>query len=498
MSSVWEVARLSDLGYPPLQGRVEVDVAIIGGGITGLMTAARLHDEGKRVAVLEAHLIGAGNTGGSTGNLYATVSQGLATVRKKWNDDVLREVVALRSQAVALLEETSKRFGIDCDFARRPLYFCVRGDDKQAKMLDAEHAASIAAGLDASLLEAVAELPFSVRRALRIEQQAQFNPLRFVQGLAKALGERGVQIFEHSYATDVDAGEGVVKTERGELVAKHIVYATHTPKGINMVQAEMVPYREHGVAVRLNGSQYPDGIFWVLDDSRSVRSYHHDGDHYLVIIGEKHKTGHGSLGEGYYQKLHQYAHDHFDVAAFAHKWSAQQYQSADSLPYIGRSGHGNVYIGTGYAADGLTWGAAAAMIISDLILDRDNRWSDLLTPRRFTPAKSAKTWLEENAMVAQHLVKDYLTPAQLKNLKDVPPDSGRIVELDGEKLAVYRAQDGSVTVHSAVCPHMKCMVDWNGADRTWDCPCHGSRFATDGSVIEGPAFQPLAKRTPPA
>ncbi len=498
MSAIWNIARLENQTYPQLRSHIEADVAVIGAGITGLTTALKLAEAGQRVVVLDAFRICDGNTGGSTGNLYATLSGGLAAIRETWSEDVVRQVVALRTHAMDFIEDAVARFSIDCAFARRPLYFCIsRPNAHQSERLEAEYEAAKAAGLAVNFAHGVPELPFPVDRALRIEQQAQFNPLCYTLGLANAVTEFGGLIFESSRACAVDAGRGLVTTEHGEIRADHIVQATHTPKGVNLLQAEMEAFREYGVAAEIHGDVGAEGIFWMLNDSRSVRTYSHDGSRYLVVVGEKHKTGLGTLGEAYYTSLKEYARAEFGVTEFEYQWSAQQYKSADLLPYIGRSGHHNVYVGTGFGADGLTWGTVAASIISRQITGREATGADLLDPRRFTPVKSAKNWLKENATVSKNLLKDYLTTEQLQGLEAVAPGEGKIISLYGEKLAVYRSADHLLSVLSPICPHMKCMVHWNAADTTWDCPCHGSRFAADGAVIEGPSLQPLAFRASP-
>ncbi len=496
MSAVWKAADAKDTHYPQLQGAIDVDVAVIGAGVTGLATALHLAESGLKVAVVEAHRVGSGSTGGSTGNLYATLSQGLAAVRKKWDNGVVGQVVGLRASGIDTLEEIVNRYAIECEFARRPLYFCVdQPDQQQVDNLTAEYDATRASGLSAELVNRVPELPFPVHRALRIENQAQYNPMKFVQGLARALTELGGLIFESSAVCDIDAGRGIVSTVHGKIVAPQIVQATHTPKGINLLQAEMEVYREYGVAAEIEDA-CPEGIFWMRSDSRSVRTYSRAGRHYLIVVGEKHKTGHNKPGENYYDNLRAYSRTQFGATEFTHAWSAQQYRAADLLPYIGRSGHHNVFVATGYAADGLTWAMVAAPLISNQVLGAEAvAGSELFNPRRFTPIKSAKNWINENTNVTRHLVQDYLTGEQLSGLKQVAPGEGKILKLHGEKLAVFRSADDVVSVLSPVCPHMKCMVHWNAADITWDCPCHGSRFATDGSVLEGPAYLPLSKRT---
>lgn len=496
MNAIWNIAHTDDKRYAPLEGDREVDVVIIGGGVTGLTTALKLIDAGKRVAVLEAHRIGAGSTGRSTGNLYATVSQGLAPVRKKHGVDTIRAIVACRNQAIDFIEQTIKRFAIECEFSRRPLYHCVHhANDERSQGLDAELDASIAAGLSASLVDNdVPLLPFAPHRAFRLDNQAQYNPLSYVRGLAKVISERNGLIFEDSEVMNVDAADGKVVTRSGTVRAHDIVFATHTPKGVSLLQAQMQPYQEYGISAELKpGAAYPDGAFWIVDDAKSIRSYEYNGKHYLVVIGGKHKTGHGDLGAGYYSMLEGYAKAHFDVARFEHRWSAQQYQAADQLPYIGRSGKNNLFVGTGYAADGLTWSAVAADVIASQIMGQGNAdIGELFNPRRFTPIKSGKSWIQENTTVAKHLFKAQFGSTESQKVDQIKAGEGGVVTVDGDKLAVYRAANNELTVMSAECPHMKCLVNWNGADSTWECPCHGSKFAAKGELIEGPAYEGLA------
>lgn len=497
MRSLWIDESRMPVAYPALERPLEVDTVVVGGGITGLSTALRLAESGQRVAVLEADRFGASNTGHSTGNLYATVSDGLATLRGKWNDEVIREVVTWRAQAIDWIEAQVAAHSIECGFVRCPLVRGVTGDDPKAiEELENEFGAAEAAGLAPRWLDAVPGLPFGVHRAYRIERQAQFNPYAYARGLARALAARGVDLHEHTPALDIDAGEGRVRTANSDVHANDLVFATHTPLGFNLVQAEMKAYREYGVSAVSVERLPPDGIFWLRDDSQSIRRYRDGDTDYLVIVGAKHTVGEHERGVDYPEQLREYARARFDAQDFVHAWSAQQYQSADRLPYIGRSAHANVLIATGFGADGLTWGTVAAGVIADLVAGRDTDASQRFNPRRFTPVKSAKGWLSENATVMKHLVGDRLTAADLEKLSQVRPDEGRIVELDGRKHAVYRAVDGRFAVVSPVCTHLKCLVGWNPCERTWDCACHGSRFRTDGSVIEGPALEPLENLMP--
>lgn len=497
MSALWYTGTATESIFPTLQNDIEADVVIVGGGITGLVTALQLSEAGQRVVLLEGYRIGQSNTGNSTGNLYATVAGGLDAISSKWDDDTVRQVVQCRSDAVDFVEQLTKRFNIDCQFNRCPLYLCLtRPDAEREQNLQQEYQVALAAGLSASIVNDIPELPFNWCKALRIENQAQFNPLRFCQGLAQALVRKGVLLFENSRVITADADTNKVTTADGSVTAPFIVHATHTPKGFNLLQAQMQVYREHCVSTTLTSGIYPEGIYWLPQHGKSIRSYHYNNEHHLAVVGEKHKTGHAEPDYDYIDKLQRYTQKHFSATTIDHSWSAQQFVPADLLPYIGKSGNDNVLVATGFAADGLTWGVVAGKILSDVILQRDNTYFALFDARRFTPVKSAKGWLAENAHVAKHLIKDHLTSPVTDSVEDVLPGEGRLVDIEGEKVAVYRSEDNQVCMLSPICPHLKCQVNWNSADRSWDCPCHGSRFNTDGSIIEGPALEPLKVKLP--
>lgn len=495
MDSVW-----IDGVAPPascLTGEAEADVAVVGAGITGAVTALRLAEAGLKVVVLEARSAGEGNTGRSTGNLYATVSSGLAKLRGKWDDEKAALAISARAAAIDWIEETATRLGIDCALRRVPLHQCVLNAGSDAhEQLRAEHEAALGLGLQAEWGESVGGWPLSPAGVSSLPRQAHFNPYRFVAGLMAALRQRGVAIHEHSRVTDIDASEGLVITREGRVRARHIVLATHTPAGFNALQAEMEVYREYGVAAPLEGDGPSDASVWVKDSKHSVRTHEQDGRRYIVVVGEKHKTGEGDEHAPYFGRLRDFARRHFQLGEFTHAWSAQQYTSADGLPYIGRSAHDNVLVATGMGADGLTWGTVAGAVIERLVRgDEEDDLVRLLTPRRFTPVKSAKTIAAENATVMKHMVSDRVDALRSdEGLADVPLGGGRVLRIGGENCAVHRTRDGRYVALSPVCPHMGCHVNWNQSEQSWDCPCHGSRFDTEGRILEGPALTGLERR----
>ena len=498
MTSVWEIAGTGVAGVrsgPPESA--EFDVAVIGAGITGLTVALRLVEAGQRVIVLEARRVGEGNTGHSTGNLYSTVAGGLTPLAHKWGEATTQAVVDARAQAVDAIEAAVERHAIDCAFERGPLHFvATEADGPHERWLVEEHQLASRLGIDAQLTDH-APLPLQTRTTLRLDRQAQFNPLSYVRGLAAAVIRQGGVIHEQSPVHHSDPDHGQVSLGDTRITAQHVVEATHTPKGISVLQTAMLPHTEHGISARMRGASSPRGAFWMLDTGHSIRGYRHDGADHLVVIGRKHKTGEETVGADHYERLREHARAHFDVAEFEHAWSAQQFTSADRLPWIGRGpGMKTSWVATGFGADGLVWGTVAGALIADLVLERDNPWSALFSPTRLTPAKSAREWIRENTSVATHFAQDRLNAEQIDRLGEIAPGAGRIASIDGEKVAVCRTGDGRLSVLSAQCPHMKCLMQWNASDGTWDCPCHGSRFQADGTVIEGPAYHGLTPRSP--
>ena len=498
--SIW-AATAGRTAFPSLSRNLEVDVAVIGGGITGISTAALLAEDGWRVAVLEGGRVGMGTTAHSTGNLYAMVGEPLHKLASKWGDDQVWRVVESRRLAIDLVEKNTRRFGIQCNFSRQPwVLYSVDSSTESKVVIDREYQCMRDAGLEARVTADV-PLPYEIHRALVVSGQAQFHPLRYVQQLAEAIRSAQCMIFEDTVVTGIDEDAGIVTAGRHTVKAAHIVMATHTPKGFNTIQTELGPYREYAVAAPLLRRQIAGGIFWDTGtEANSTRLFEMDGKTWVMMIGDKHKTGQMGDPEASYRKLETVLQSRFDVGPAAFRWSAQQYRAADHLPYIGPSiGSERVLLATGFAADGLTYGTLAAMLIADHVAGRQNGFADLYTPRRFTPLKSAGTFLKENLNVASYYVKDYIKGGEVTQLSEVPRGEGRIVDLAGDKLAVYRDDAYQLHVVSPVCTHLKCIVHWNQAERSWDCPCHGSRFSYDGTVLEGPAIAPLEKRmAPPA
>lgn len=493
-TSIWK-AKADNLKYPTLEENIEVDVAIVGGGITGITTAYLLANTGIKVAVLESMEIGGGTTAGSTGNLYTMVDNRLHHIQAKFDKDTARTVAQSRTAAVDLIEELIQKHKLDCSFKRQPwILYTETGEEK--KILQKTKKTLQDFGLEVEELQSL-PLPFPVHSAIKVENQAQFNPAAFVAGLAQEIDQNRCRIYENTPVHHIEKGSlHTLLTPNGKVTASKVVLATHSPKGVYALHTAIYPHREYALAVKLKSGEYPEGIFWSTSSTThpSLRSYDTADGRFLITVGYHHKVGQEDPEKDYFGDLEKNLRKNYDVEEVVYKWSAQHYKPADGLPYIGESSDDNIYIATGFSTDGLTYGVVSAMIFRDLLTGKENKWAETYKAKRFTPLKSAKPFIKENLNVLKEYLKDIPGKADAEMFSDVRKGEGKIVEMKDEKWAVHRDEDGKLCVASAVCTHMDCIVNWNNEEKTWDCPCHGSRFKPTGEVIEGPAFSPLDKR----
>lgn len=473
--------------FPHPGGDLTADVAVIGAGITGLTTARLLADAGASVVVVEAGRVCSGVTGYTTAKLTSLHSLIYARLAEAFDAERAALYAAANEAAIAKVFDLAARHGIECDLERASAYTYTE-DPESIGAIEDEVAAAKAAGLAASYTTAV-DLPFDVAAAIRVDDQAQFHPRKYCLGLAQS---DGMQVVEHTRATEVDDKTGVVTTSRGKVRADHVVLATHLPfpaEGAYFAKAE--PMRSYAVAA--HGGRRVEGMYISIDSpTRSVRS---TPDGWLIVGGEGHKVGHEGQSPERYEVLEAWARERFgsEAGRFGYRWSAQDYTSADGIPYIGRitSGTDRVWVATGYGKWGMSNGTAAGMILSDLILGRPNEWAEAFDSTRLAPKQSAKSLLSANLDVAKRFIGDRMAKLRAPGASELAPGTGGIVDLDGKTVAAYRDDAGVLHTRSAACTHLGCQVAFNSAERTWDCPCHGSRFDTDGRVLQGPAVEDL-------
>lgn len=487
--SLWQAISKRYTSYHELSEDLEVDVAIIGGGITGITAAKELIQSGKKVAILEADKIGGVSTSSSTGNLYIPVQPFYQNIYSKFDLETAKKIAHSRKFAIDYIEANIIEKNIQCCFKRRPWYGYTCKNPRVAleKEVDLFQKMEIPIEYTDSL-----PLPFKFKKAVVMPNQARFNPLQYVISMAEDLSKKGCFIFENTRVIEMQEKDVcILKTSTSKITAKKVFMATHTPLGVNLTQMFTAPYRSYVVAVRIEGNNYPEGHFWDLDRPPHASCTHAisgEQPELLMVAGSHHKTGQGSNMRLHYNDLENFLRKHSSVTEVAYQWSAQHYQSADNVPYIGLAHRfaKHTYMATGYWADGLVYGTLGGLIISGVILEKNHPFKSLYQSERFKPFASSKFLTRENFNVICQYVKDY--PDLKKSaFSEVKVGEGKIIEKDQEKYAVSRDENNQLHVVSAVCTHMKCIVNWNNAEKTWDCPCHGSRFTSQGKVIEGPA-----------
>jgi glycine/D-amino acid oxidase-like deaminating enzyme/nitrite reductase/ring-hydroxylating ferredoxin subunit len=490
--SVW-LDTVPETDYPPLSGDISVDVAIVGAGITGLTLATYLKDAGYSVAVIEMRRVGSGVSERTTAHITEIVDGRYQKLIGNFGQTGAQLIAESSSSAIQFIADMVQRKNIDCDFQRVSGYLYTEFDEKVGD-IEKEVAAAQKLGIHCELIHDIPLLTFPVKAALRVDNQAQFHPLKYLHALAQDIPNGGSHLFENTHVEKFEDGEPCrVITNKGTITAKNVVLATHTPIGLNMsLQTRVAPYRSYVIGVHLDSQAIPVGLFWDTEDPYNyIRSY---GD--LVIIGGRdHKTGQDDDTEVHYAEIETYARQRFNVRDIAYRWSGQVYEPVDNAPYIGKNpGDEHIYVATGYAGNGMTYGTIAARLLAALLMNRANRWSEVYDPARIKPLASAKEFVRENVNVGFHMVADRLGKADVDSLTEVAPGQGAIVELEGEKVAVYRDPQGAITLLSPECKHMGCLVQWNTAESTWDCPCHGGRYTATGKVIEGPPTSNLEVR----
>jgi glycine/D-amino acid oxidase-like deaminating enzyme/nitrite reductase/ring-hydroxylating ferredoxin subunit len=501
-TSIW-----MDTAEVPAQSRLSenmhADVCVVGAGIAGITTAYLLTREGKSVVVLDAGRIGGGMTERTTAHLTYAIDDQYLKIEHLHGQKGAQLSAESHKTAIDRIETIIAEEGIECDFERLEGYLFL-APGHPIDMLEHELKAAHRAGL--TEIEFVKRAPvenFDTGKCLRFPRQAQFHPLKYITGLAHAIERDGGRIYSETHVSNMEGGEAAkVETSDGYIVsADAIVIATNSPiNDIVKIHTKQAPYTTYVIGARIPRDSVTRALYWDTEDPyHYVRIQHvtgKDGDYDLLIVGgEDHKTGQADDWEQRYSRLETWAKKRFPmIESIEYKWSGQVMEPVDGVAFIGNNpaDASNVYIATGDSGMGMTHGTIAGILITDLIMERECSWAPLYDPSRIT-LRSIGEFAKEIFNVAAQYAEGFFTESEVGSAEEIALEEGAIIGRGLNKVAVYRDKNGKAHELSAVCAHLGCIVSWNSLEKTWDCPCHGSRYDKYGHVINGPAKSDLKK-----
>lgn len=479
-----------------------VDVVVVGGGITGVTAALLLKQAGKRVLLVEKRHVGSGETGHTSAHLTYVTDLRLTKLIDTFGRDAAERTWKGGAMAIDLIESHAVGLGIDCGFSRVPgyLYASIDGANDESAALRNEADAAASLGFAARFVD---RGPILGKPAVSFADQAVFHPLRYLAGLADAVHGDGSLVCDGAEIGEMRDDPLSIDVNGRTVQCADLIIATHVPltgvestAGATLLQTKLYPYSTYVVGAKLPRGQagLPPGLYSDTSDPYYyLRVHDTDAERYAIFGGGDHKTGVASNTPERFAALERALHRILPAASVDHRWSGQVIETNDGLPFIGRSAD-HQFVATGYAGNGLTFGSLAGIMARDAVLGLNNPWQDLFKPTRKQLVGGLGTVVRENAEYPVHLIMDRLREDRTATPASIERGDGKVLRLDGHHVACHRDDAGKLVMVDAVCTHLGCLVRWNPAERTWDCPCHGSRFAPDGSVIGGPAEEPLEPR----
>lgn len=489
----WREIELPTFGK--LTADISVDVAVVGAGIAGITAAYLLAKEGVKVALLEAGGVLNGTTSHTTAKLTAQHNLIYDELINHFGEEKARLYFESLSKTIDFVERTANEKGIDCDFSRQDSFVYATTDQSKTK-IETEWSAYERLGIAGGLKDTI---PFNlqIKGAILMKNQAQFHPLKFLRGLLDEAVKSGCQVFENTVAEDIEDEESnpkVVTKDGQKVTCKHVIIASHFPfyDKPGLYFARMYASRSYAIGIKWD-KDYPGGMYLSAEaQPRSIRYTPYNGSKLLIIGGDEHKTGQGADTLSHYQAIADFAKDVFGTSDYIYRWSAQDMVTLDRVPYIGRMTEDKkrILIATGFKKWGMTSGILAAHILTDYVLERDNPYKEVYSPSRFNADPDIGRVITANADVAKHLVKGKLEFVP-KAPGDLANGEGAVVIHNGKRAGAYKDESGKLYMVDTTCTHLGCECEWNHAEKSWDCPCHGSRYAYNGEVIEGPALRAL-------
>lgn len=490
--SYW-ISTTHSKSYPKLTQDISVDVAIVGGGITGITTAYSLLRTGKKIAIVEQNRIAQGETGHTTAHVTAILDTRYSELLSNFGKDHAKLIYQSKLSAIHQIKKWVQNLKIECSFKQVPAYLYTTSESDQDDITKEKEACE-ELGIPAELIQNI-PLPFAVANAIKFKDQYQINASQYVNALTAHCEEKGCLIFENSHVLKIEDLENEdracqLTTPYGTIYADQVVMATNSPTQAGaFTNTKVAAYRTYAIATHLHQPPHEEALYW---DTADPYHYIRKSEHLWIIGGEDHKVGQITNTNERLRNLEKFSKEHFKSGSPHFTWSGQILEPVDGLAYIGHiPGKKNRYMATGFSGNGITFGTLSGMIISDLIQGKENQYSAIYDPHRINLLASLPAYLEENKDFPICYIKDRITKSDVTRVEDIKNEMGGTVEIEGRRVAAYRDKKGKLHTYSCVCPHQGCHVHWNQMEKTWDCPCHGSRFDTQGKVLNGPALTNL-------
>lgn len=475
------------------------NVVIAGAGITGLTLGLALQQSGKQCVIAEARSVCFGTTAGTTAHLNTLLDTPYSQIINDFGLEDARMVAALAKRAIDAIEANVKALNIDCGFERAVGYTFAE-NDKESKIIEDIYKGAKEAGIDVNYVDQIPQaIPFT--KSIQVANQAKFNPAIYMAAVAMAFQDAGGIIIENCIVKEVTEKDDavVVETGVGNITCSRFVWATHTPPGINILSFRLAPYRSYVIAAALENEQehFDELMYDSMEPYHYYRMQKVDGINYLIAGGEDHKTGHEENTDACFERLETHTRKYFKLKPVAKKWSSQYYEPVDGLPYIGHMpGNTNIFAATGFSGNGMVHSAIASIVLSEIILTGDSTYKKLFSPSRLKPVAGFTDFIKENTDVVKEMVTGWFSAETIPSLADLAQGEGKVIKYENKKMGAFKDESGNLHCVDTTCPHAYCTIGWNNTERSWDCPCHGARYGTDGMVLNGPGVINLQQINP--